>query len=338
MARILVIDDEADVRRLLRKLIEADGHQVLEAQNAAEAQGALAWRPDGVLVDVSMPGETGIEFLQKLRAHPTLGQTPAMFVTAHVDRALPLQQQGLAGPHVIHKPFRHEEIRDAVRTLLRCRRRRVEARVRLVRETVHAAVDDDSPAVVRNLSPGGLFVETKSRRSLGQNVALFITYLETQLACRARVTHAGREGLGLAFIDPGTTFLTTINATIEDLLTEGSQSDDRRRATRTLVSAAVIIADTEGRKDARLRDLSLTGAFIVTSNAPAMGAQVFVYLPGYTFSEGTRRRSEVRGCPAEVVRHEGDGFGCMFRQPSAEFRMAIEDLTSSDGEEMLVGI
>jgi DNA-binding response OmpR family regulator len=338
VARILVIDDEPDVRRLLRKLIEADGHEVIEAQDAREGYAALDKRPDAVLVDVSMPGEPGVQFVTKLRQPPSASQTPAMFVTAHGERAVPVQRLGIAGPHVIRKPFHREEIREALMAMLRSHRRRLDARVRVVREAVRADLDANGPDLVKNLSLGGLYVATALRRAEGDRVDLMIIYAGQHLRCTARVTHRGTDGLGLAYVKPDAAFLAAVSAAIDDMLSDGADGADRRREPRVKVEAAIAFGDAKGRTEARLKDLSGSGAFVVTPNPPATGSEIYLYLPGYTFSEGTRRRTEVRGCLALVVRHEPGGFGCKFIHASAEFRMAAEDLLVTEGREILVGM
>ncbi|MEE8410710.1 MAG: PilZ domain-containing protein, partial [Myxococcota bacterium] len=86
----------------------------------------------------------------------------------------------------------------------------------------------------------------------------------------------------------------------------------------------------QARESAQLRDLSETGGYVLTREAPPIGSRTYIYLPGYTYSDGSGERSELRGCLAEVVRVSKDGFACQFRDPSAEFSMAIKSLMERD--------
>lgn len=68
MANILVVDDEALLRRVVRKMLEAAGHQVLEAGNGNEALAMVAQTPpDLIIMDVLMPEREGIETIASLR-------------------------------------------------------------------------------------------------------------------------------------------------------------------------------------------------------------------------------------------------------------------------------
>jgi CheY-like chemotaxis protein len=81
MGRILVVDDEAEVRGVLAEFLEALGHEVSEADNGAAALSLVAdSRPDAVCLDLWMNGMPGLEVLDRLtRAHPEL---PVVIVTA----------------------------------------------------------------------------------------------------------------------------------------------------------------------------------------------------------------------------------------------------------------
>ena len=68
MARILVIDDEAPIRRVARRVLEDEGHEVLEASDGEAGLQLLAQqRPDLVITDVFMPGQDGIVLLRRVR-------------------------------------------------------------------------------------------------------------------------------------------------------------------------------------------------------------------------------------------------------------------------------
>ena len=83
MGKILVADDEPDMRALLADLLEAAGHQVTEAENGqAAVQQVQRELPDLVLLDVLMPMMSGIQVLQRLRNDPATKNLPVIMLTA----------------------------------------------------------------------------------------------------------------------------------------------------------------------------------------------------------------------------------------------------------------
>jgi hypothetical protein len=268
----------------------------------------------------------------KLRMHPEVGQIPTLFVTAFAERAAPILQTGLAGPYVLSKPFKRDQIQHALRSMLRSKRRRVNARVRMTRDAILAAVNEIRPKLIKNLSLGGLFVVTDQRLPVGERVKLTLHYRKTQHVAEARVTHRQADGLGFAFTRVTTALLKYITATIQDLLSEGSAVDDRRNDARVAVSAAIVFSQGDARVGGELRDISSSGAFVGTDSSPPIGSETYVYLSGTTYSDGNNVESELRGCLTKVVRHAAGGFGCRFVDPSAEFVMALQNLTKGDEE------
>ncbi|MDD0839787.1 response regulator [Curvibacter sp. HBC61] len=83
---ILTIDDQADIRRLVRMTLEYDGYTVLEASEGAEGLAlARSRRPDLILLDVMMPGVDGLMVGKTLQADPVLSRIPVIMLTA-LDR------------------------------------------------------------------------------------------------------------------------------------------------------------------------------------------------------------------------------------------------------------
>ena len=113
--RILVVDDERNIRRVLQALLEADGYEVEVAADGDEARALLRRaRPpfDAVLTDLRMPGCDGLALLRWTReSHP---DTPVVMVTAHgtVDVAVESMRDGAFD--FITKPFEEAELRDIV--------------------------------------------------------------------------------------------------------------------------------------------------------------------------------------------------------------------------------
>jgi CheY-like chemotaxis protein len=115
---ILIVDDYADNRELLRLMLESAGHSVCEAADGrAGLEMAQAEKPDLILVDLSMPKLDGWGFLRELRADERTRLIPCAAVTAFagVDRNNALSQGFDA--HLV-KPFRRVELINTVEFLL----------------------------------------------------------------------------------------------------------------------------------------------------------------------------------------------------------------------------
>jgi CheY-like chemotaxis protein len=80
--RILVVDDDADLRRRLRGLLESDGWEVAEAADGHEALDRLDPSPSLILLDLLMPGMDGFEFMARLRDRPDAQSVPVVVLTA----------------------------------------------------------------------------------------------------------------------------------------------------------------------------------------------------------------------------------------------------------------
>jgi DNA-binding response OmpR family regulator len=116
-ASVLVVDDEEDIRDLIRLLLERSGLEVTEAASGREALRALhAVRPDVVVLDVTMPDLDGWQTLERIR---DLSEVPVLMLTA---RAAELDKvRGLkSGADVyVTKPFGRQELLARVEALLR---------------------------------------------------------------------------------------------------------------------------------------------------------------------------------------------------------------------------
>lgn len=177
----------------------------------------------------------------------------------------------------------------------------------------------DAPCVTKNLSLGGLFLLTRRRYPVGENVSLKLIYQDLNLDVEARVTHLQSDGVGFAFVSASTPLRNTIRA-ILDKMVQGSVSRDGAAPP----PSSFWSPDGSVKREARLLDVSAKGAY-VAGPGPAVGAEILFYIPGFTPRDASEP-SEVRGSKARVVRSSEEGFGMEFVNASAEFRMALEEL------------
>ena len=116
-AHILVVEDDATYQRYLVSLLEREGHRVTAVFEAEEALRAIAVdRPDLIVVDVELPGMSGLELLNRVKAGPGV---PVMIVSGHdsePDRVIGLD---LGADDYIVKPFLPREFAARVRSALR---------------------------------------------------------------------------------------------------------------------------------------------------------------------------------------------------------------------------
>jgi two-component system KDP operon response regulator KdpE len=116
-ARILVVDDEAPIRRWLKVNLETRGYAVDTAETGEQAITAFEnQRPDLLILDLLMPGMGGIDVVQKLRAVSTL---PIIVLSAIGEEAQKVRALEIGADDYMTKPFGMEELFARIRSLLR---------------------------------------------------------------------------------------------------------------------------------------------------------------------------------------------------------------------------
>jgi two-component system, chemotaxis family, chemotaxis protein CheY len=119
MARILVIDDNHELRRMVRTVLEAAGHQVDEASDGKDGVHLyLRYGPDLVLCDMVMPGRDGFETIRTLRDHDPEARIVAMSGGSTTLSYLALAKK-LGAFDSIAKPFTGEDLVKYVADLLK---------------------------------------------------------------------------------------------------------------------------------------------------------------------------------------------------------------------------
>lgn len=123
-ARVLVVDDDADIRGLLRQLLERAGYEVAEAPDGREGLRTLySATPDLVLLDVSMPGLDGWQTLERIR---DLSDIPVLMLTARTAELERVRGLKAGADDYVAKPFGRQELLARVEALLRRARPREE--------------------------------------------------------------------------------------------------------------------------------------------------------------------------------------------------------------------
>ena len=118
-ARVLVVDDDPQVLKLLRLNFEMEGYDVDAAPDGAAALAAAARRrPDAVVCDVMMPGMDGLEVVRRLRADPELSKVPIVVVSAKAQRSDMRDGVAAGADEYVTKPFDPQDVLDAVARLL----------------------------------------------------------------------------------------------------------------------------------------------------------------------------------------------------------------------------
>lgn len=115
--KILIIEDEANIRNMVKTLLITNNYQVFVAENAA--QGKLIFKshcPDLILLDLGLPDMDGLEFLKEIRQE---SMTPIIVLSARFDEMDKVRALDLGANDYITKPFGTAELQARIRTALR---------------------------------------------------------------------------------------------------------------------------------------------------------------------------------------------------------------------------
>ena len=152
MTKVLVVDDTPDVAKLTTWTVRQHDYEVFTAYNGPQAlELASAERPDAILLDVMMPGMSGLEVLRRLKEDPELQLIPVLLVTAKNDDQDIIEGLDAGAHDYVTKPFKKEILFARLRSAIRIRqsqnelrqaneqlKREIDERKRMMQELVRA--------------------------------------------------------------------------------------------------------------------------------------------------------------------------------------------------------
>jgi two-component system, cell cycle response regulator DivK len=117
--RILVIEDQEDLRHILRDLLVGSGYDVIEAGDGAEGVAkAQDEQPDLILMDIQLPVLDGYEAARQIKANPRLAATPIIAVSSFAMKGDEEKARSAGCDHYVTKPYSPIQLLRTVRTLL----------------------------------------------------------------------------------------------------------------------------------------------------------------------------------------------------------------------------
>lgn len=116
MEKILIVEDDADIREGVRILLEGEGYFVSEAENGRKGLELLEGEPDLVILDVMMPGMSGLKTCEEIRK---ISYVPVLFLTAKSQESDKLIGLMAGGDDYLAKPFSYSELLGRVKALIR---------------------------------------------------------------------------------------------------------------------------------------------------------------------------------------------------------------------------
>jgi DNA-binding response OmpR family regulator len=119
MAKIVIAEDEPDIRELIAFTLRFAGHEVITGNNGEEGY-LLAQRehPDLVMLDVRMPKLTGYEACKRIKADPELASTPVLFLSAKGQENEIEQGMAAGAEDYLLKPFAPDQLVERVKQVL----------------------------------------------------------------------------------------------------------------------------------------------------------------------------------------------------------------------------
>ena len=201
MPKILIVDDDPSIRRLLR-LNLADLYEVFETGKPAEALAlALEHKPDAVLLDLRMPGYSGFELCKTLTSFSATQLIPVFIISGEGGAKTKEFCRELGASAYFEKPVNFESLRASLAEALGTRRieRRKEARIGLRVPLKLGGKDENGnsfslPTTTENVSRMGFICACASLLSVDTVLDVYLLAAEQELVGKARVVRAEWPG------------------------------------------------------------------------------------------------------------------------------------------------
>jgi CheY-like chemotaxis protein len=119
MPKILIADDDPDIRMLLTSRLQANHYEVIQASDCNQAiKKAYAEQPDVILMDIRMPSVGGIRAFDSLKMYARTENIPVIFITAYPGKEVEEKSMEMGAAAFLAKPFETEELLKTIQKVL----------------------------------------------------------------------------------------------------------------------------------------------------------------------------------------------------------------------------
>jgi CheY-like chemotaxis protein len=201
MAKLLIVDDDADMRNL-HKMRLSDTYEILETEDPEEALGlALEHKPAAILLDLMMPRLSGFELCHTLRTLSYTSRIPILVITGESAAKYQQHCEGLGATAFFEKPVDYKELKkklaEAIQTSQPERRAHVRVKMRVIlklRGVDSAGKSFELPTVTENVSPAGFLAGCLATLNQGDVVDVFVSGGNERFAGRAKAVRCESRG------------------------------------------------------------------------------------------------------------------------------------------------
>jgi len=201
MAKVLVVDDDADMRNL-HKMRLSDTYEILETEDPEEALGlALEHKPAAILLDLMMPRLSGFELCHTLHTLSYTSRIPIFVITGESAAKYKQHCEGLGASAFFEKPVDYKELKKKLAEALQTNQPERRAHVRVKMRVVLKLRGKDSTGksfeistVTENLSPGGFLAGCTATLNQGDVAEVFVVGDGERFAGRAKAVRCEARG------------------------------------------------------------------------------------------------------------------------------------------------
>ena len=118
---ILSVDDSATIRKVIADAMRQEGVDTIQAESSVHAFKALQERAESIdliILDVNMPGMSGLDFLEKMKEHPLWARIPVMMLTTESERATIVRAVQAGAANYLVKPFSRNDLLAKIKQAL----------------------------------------------------------------------------------------------------------------------------------------------------------------------------------------------------------------------------
>jgi len=201
MAKLLVVDDDEPLRRLMR-LELSDSYEILDSGEPEEGLAlALQHKPDAILLDLRMPKYSGYELLQTYTSFSHTQRTPVVIVTGEAGGETKEHCKQLGAAGYFQKPIDFEALRTCLRQIVRTQsyvpraevRLRLRVRIKLSSADGHGKRLEEF-AITENVSMNGFLCACAAEFPADSVVDVYLTSCGEEYVGKAKIVHSSADG------------------------------------------------------------------------------------------------------------------------------------------------